>query len=277
MQTIEFTKFHGFGNDYLVIRAEDLKAISNLGAFAQSICNRHKGVGADGIAVLEKSTDTESDFYCRIINPDGSEAGFSGNGTRCAVAYVYYSDTWSDSVLRLRTNSGVKRYEFLGCENNSFEFLSELGIPNSLQEMKKTLAGFEFEFPPISLDVGNPVCAIFVSDFAAIEWRRIGAALESNTELFPQKTNVVFVKTIDRGNIEIRIWERGAAETSSSGTCSIAAAVAAVYTNRTEREVAVHAVGGTTSALWREDEKMLITGTAELAFSGEFPYATKHG
>ena len=292
INSIKFCKCHGFGNDYIVVEGEQLQSIGDLGVFAEKICQRHTGVGADGIAVIEK-TNAEADYSCRIINPDGSEAGFSGNGTRCAVAYLYYKNLYASENLKLQTKSGVKNYQLLKREENAFWFLAELGVP------KFDLPGFSAaqkqaaeKFPgmPVTnnivlpglgivvknffyVDVGNPVTCVFVEDFSDYDWRHIGQTLENLTMMFPEKTNVVFVKVIDRINIEIRIWERGAGETSSSGTCSIAAAVAAVSTEKTERKVAVHAPGGMTEAVWREDDgEMLITGRADLAFCGEYHY-----
>src|SRR5689334_2710598 len=113
MKPINFCKFHGFGNDYVVIEEGELAEISDIGEFTVKFCHRHTGVGSDGIAILEKSGGETADFSCRIISPDGSEAGFSGNGTRCAVAYVYYKNLWSDENLRLETKSGVKNYQLL--------------------------------------------------------------------------------------------------------------------------------------------------------------------
>jgi diaminopimelate epimerase len=122
------------------------------------------------------------------------------------------------------------------------------------------------------VDVGNPVACVFVDDFDELDWRRAGRFMESNTEVFPDRTNVVFIKTIDMENIEIRIWERGAGETSSSGTCSIAATIAHLRRENLRGTVHVHAEGGTTEAVWREeDDEMLITGRADLAFCGEIP------
>src|SRR5688500_19447334 len=105
-----FTKFHGLGNDYLVIESEQLAGIDDLGEFARRSCNRHYGAGGDGIAIISKSQSADADFNCRIFNPDGSEAGLSGNGTRCAVAYLYYSGHWSGVELRLSTRIGFGRY-----------------------------------------------------------------------------------------------------------------------------------------------------------------------
>jgi diaminopimelate epimerase len=294
MFPINFCKFHGFGNDYIVFEAKDLKQLSSIEDFARKVCHRNTGIGGDGIAVLEKSENETADYTCRIINPDGSEAGFSGNGTRCAVAYLYFKNLWREKTLKLETKSGIKNYQFLERAENTFWFRAELGKPkfdlpdsqlktffqaNKTQENLPSLLlareGLIFNF--FFVDVGNPVGCIFVQDFSpfvtdseSFEWQFIGQRIESAKEMFPERTNVVFIKVIDRENIEIRIWERGAGETSSSGTCSIAAAVAAAFIGKTERKVSVHAEGGTTEAVWREDDEMLITGRADLTFCGEW-------
>ena len=289
MNPIKFCKFHGFGNDYVVFEAEHLNRIENLNDFAQTVCHRHTGIGGDGIAVLRK-LETDADYECRIINPDGSEAGFSGNGTRCAVAYLYYKNLWSAENLKLKTKSGIKNYQFLKRDENAFWFLAELGKPNfDLPENAffKTASSETEENQPSNfssllvpdigiicfnfVDVGNPVTVIFMNDFDEIDWRQAGTQIENFTAIFPEKTNVVFVKVLNKENIEIRIWERAAGETSSSGTCSIAAAVISATTGKTGRKVAVHAPGGMTEAVWREeDDEMLITGRADLAFCGEW-------
>ncbi len=292
---ISFCKFHGFGNDYIVFDAGKLKNVSSVNEFARRVCHRHTGIGGDGVAILEKLDNETPDYSCRIINPDGGEAAFSGNGTRCAVAYLYYKNLWREKSLKLETKSGVKTYELLERNDSTFWFLAELGKPKFDLPASHLKTGFEpkkmrgdlyalflpelgliFEF--FFVDVGNPVVCVFVQDFSdflnvaePLEWQALGQKIESLEELFPERTNVVFIKTPDRDNIEIRIWERGAGETSSSGTCSIAAAVASAFTGKTNRKVSVHAPGGTTEAVWREtDDEMMITGRADLAFCGEY-------
>src|SRR5215210_314769 len=127
---MQFIKFHGFGNDYLVFEAESLSGVSSLNDFARAICDRHYGAGADGITVVNPAEDEGADFHVRIFNVDGSEAGLSGNGTRCTVAYLYYRGLWSKDELRLQTRSGVKRYTLRErLSDGHYWFESELGQP----------------------------------------------------------------------------------------------------------------------------------------------------
>src|SRR5437870_6453825 len=125
-----FTKFHGYGNDYLVFEAAQLAAAGDLESFARRICDRHYGAGADGIAIIQRAENDNADFVVRIFNPDGSEADMSGNGTRCAASYLFFHKLWSDDKLRLETRNGIKRYRLLERqEPGSFLFESELGQP----------------------------------------------------------------------------------------------------------------------------------------------------
>lgn len=283
MSTIDFTKFHGFGNDYIVIEQDNIPESIDLSDLAKTICDRHTGVGGDGIAVLTRSDGSTADFFCEIVNPDGSIAGFSGNGTRCAVAYLHYAAIWTDERLRLETRSGIKVYELIERKGErEFWFKAEIGKPqfssdaipvatrNSMEAVVNQgilVDGRAHTFSAVN--VGNPVACIFVETFD-FDWRSVGRSMEVH-QVFPQKANIVFVKVIDRENIEIRIWERAAGETSSSGTCSSGAAILTAFTLKTDRNVNVHAEGGTTKVLWREDDEIVINGRADLAFSGVWP------
>jgi diaminopimelate epimerase len=279
----KFTKFHGLGNDYLVIEADQLTGIDDLGEFARRICNRHYGAGGDGIAIISKSQSAEADFNCRIFNPDGSEAGLSGNGTRCAVAYLYYAGHWSDDELRLSTRTGLKRYFPRGKDAlGKFIFESELGqpkfdspsIPMSIsppldQVIRYTLPVDGQPVPITAMQMGNPNCCIFVDDFDELNWRKLGKTIETHPQ-FPDRTNVVFVRVPERKLIELRIWERGVGETTASGTCSCAGAVAAMINEKADRDVKVIMEGGEVRIHWRPDGEVVITGTAELVYSGEW-------
>lgn len=283
MKHPRFTKFHGYGNDYLVFEAGQLTGVGDLGDFARRICNRHYGAGADGIAVIAPSEESSSDFQVRIFNPDGSEAGMSGNGTRCAASYLFFHSLWSNELLRLQTRNGIKRYHLLDrLGNGSFLFRSELGQPKfdsssipmlTDQTLERVidypLAVGEETLRVTALQMGNPNCCIFVDEFDAIDWRRLGPMIENHPR-FPERTNVIFVRVVDRKNIQERIWERGVGETESSGTCSCAAVVASAINGHTDRSVSVHAPGGLLPIEWRADGEVVLTGRADVIYSGEW-------
>ena len=279
----QFIKFHGLGNDYIVIESDQLAEIDNLNQFARRICNRHYGAGADGIAVITRLDENTADFLVRIFNPDGSEAGLSGNGTRCAAAYLYYQGLWSANELRLNTRSGVKRYTLLEQEAaGNYIFDSELGQPKfdsgSIPLLTKPVLQRVINYPLhvdnesvsiTALQMGNPNCCIFVDDFEKLDWRRLGAAIENHKD-FPDRTNVVFVRVLDQGTIELRIWERGVGETTASGTCSCAGAVAAMINEKTERKIKVLMPGGQVSIQWRDDGEVVLRARAEVVYGGDW-------
>ncbi|MFN6962524.1 MAG: diaminopimelate epimerase [Pyrinomonadaceae bacterium] len=285
MSAIKFCKFHGFGNDYIVLDAERLPEHLDIAELARDICRRHTGAGSDGIAVIRRLTgDDSADFFCEIVNPDGSVAGFSGNGTRCAVAYLYQQGLWSSPVLRLATRSGIKNFRLVeDAGGGRYRFEAEIGRPRfASDEIPIRIdpprdAVIDHDMPLTDrhvtvscVNVGNPVACIFV-DSLRLDWRSLGRELEQHPA-FPERANIVFVKVLDRDTIELRIWERGAGETSASGTCASGAAVLSAYTGRTGRSVSVITEGGTTRVDWREvDGEMLLTGEAELAYLGEWP------
>jgi len=280
---IPFCKFHGFGNDYIVIEKADIPQATDLSELSKAICHRHTGAGSDGIAVIEKAGTGDADFFCEIVNPDGSIAGFSGNGTRCAVSYIHYKGLWSEPNLSLKVRSGVKNFRLIEeASPGHYWFEAEIGkpdftsagVPVRTPQPTDSVIDFRVEadgrtFPMSCVNVGNPVAITFVDNFE-FDWRRYGRLLETH-KAFPEKANIVFVKVRDRENVDIRIWERAAGETSSSGTCSSGAAVLAAFAGQTGRRVSVHAVGGTTEFLWRDDDEMLITGRADLVYCGEWP------
>ena len=285
-----FTKFQGYGNDYLVFEAERLAQLGDLSDFARRVCQRHGGAGADGIAIVQKSEPpavaggpgSRSDFQVRIFNPDGSEAAMSGNGTRCAASYLFFHQLWTNDELRLQTRNGIKRYYLLERSGESFLFRSELGQPkfDSASIPMTTDAPLKqvTDYPLVvggetlrvtALQMGNPNCCVFVTDFDEIDWRRLGPLIENHPQ-FPERTNVIFVRVRDRANIEERLWERGVGETESSGTCSCAAVVASAINGKIDRRVDVHAPGGIIPIEWRDDGEVVLTGSASVVYSGEW-------
>ena len=204
---IQFIKFHGFGNDYIVFEEERLSAVNSLNEFARRVCDRHYGAGADGIAVVGQAEEGSADFSVRIFNADGSEAGLSGNGTRSAAAYLYYRGLWSRDELRLQTRTGVKLYRLRErLERGHYWFEAELGQPAfdsaSIPMLTDEPMARVIDYPldvlgetmrVTALLMGNPNCCIFVDDFEGLDWRRVGRALESHRQ-FPLRANVVFVR-----------------------------------------------------------------------------------
>lgn len=280
---MQFIKFHGFGNDYIVFEASQLEGVASLGELARRVCERHYGAGADGIAIINRASDEHADFQVRIFNPDGSEAGLSGNGTRAAAAYLHYRGLWSEETLRLETRTGIKRYRLLErIADGHYWFEAELGQPRFESAAIPLLTAEPMERVtdyPLSVEgqtlrvtsllMGNPHCCIFVEDFDELDWRAIGRALQTHAQ-FPERTNVVFIRVADREGIELRIWERGVGETFSSGTGACASAVASMINDKTERRINVQMPGGRIEVEWRADNEVVMTGRADIIYRGEF-------
>ena len=292
---MRFVKFHGYGNDYLVFEASALWGVGLSGGFerlgegepfpdfVRRVCDRHFGAGSDGIAVVEPLGEG-ADFRLRIFNPDGGEAAMSGNGSRCAAAYLHYSGLWAEDVLRFNTRAGIKRYTLRGRPApGAFRFEAEIGRPRfdsasvpvltaeplaEVRDYPLALPGGE-TIPVTALQMCNPNCCAFVNDLERTDWRRLGRTIESHPA-FPERTNVEFIQVVDRRNIEARVWERGAGETLSSGTGACAAAVASMIGGHTDRSVRVSMPGGLLEVLWREDGEVLLTGTANVVYRGEW-------
>jgi diaminopimelate epimerase len=292
---MRFVKFHGYGNDYLVFEAAQLGTAFRRGgferfapdepfpAFVRGVCDRHFGAGSDGVAVVERLAEGgAADFRLRIFNPDGGEAAMSGNGSRCAASYLHFEGLWSAEELRFDTRAGVKLYTLRG-RAGSFRFEAEIGrprfdsgsIPMKTPENLSEVKDFPLALPEggslkvTALQMCNPNCCVFVDDFETFDWRRAGRAIESHAA-FPERTNVEFIRVLDRRNIEARVWERGAGETLSSGTGACAAAVASMIAGRTERRIKVSMPGGLLEVLWRDDGEVLLTGEAEAVYRGEW-------
>jgi diaminopimelate epimerase len=294
---MRFVKFHGYGNDYLVFEASELKGVGlstgfePVGAggpffnFVRRVCDRHFGAGSDGVAVVERlGGGDEGDFRLRIFNPDGDEAAMSGNGSRCAAAYLHYAGLWSGEELRFSTRAGVKRYRLRErLSEGAFRFEAEIGRPRfdsaSIPMLTEAPLAEVREYPlalpggetvrVTALQMCNPNCCAFVDDLDGVDWRRLGRTIESHAA-FPERTNVEFIRVLDRRQIEARVWERGAGETLSSGTGASAAAVASMVGGHTDRHVKVSMPGGLLEVLWREDGEVLLTGEAEVVYRGEW-------
>jgi len=280
--TMLFHKFQALGNDFLIAREADLRAVTgDFEAFARLVCDRHFGAGADGLEVLIEGPHAPgADFGVRLFNADGGETPISGNGTRCVAAYLYLVEGWAEPRVSIETGAGVKEVTLIEREGRRCVFETEMGAPRlASEEIPVRLAepaarvirqpieaaGRALEFTAVSL--GNPHCSLFVEEFGALDWRRLGAALERHP-LFPERTNVEFVRVLGPAEIEARFWERGVGETLASGTGACGAALAAMLNGLTGRRVRVRTEAGSLLVEWRADGTVVQTGEARAVYRG---------
>src|SRR5260370_8858242 len=245
MTSIPFVKASACGNDFLIvdgIHADGMQAPADLSAFTRRICDRHNGVGADGVEGLFPATD--ADIRARLMNADGSEAEISGNGTRCVAAYLCSGNPREQ--VTVRTGAGIKRFLLTSTTETEFEFEIAMGEPQIGDEFPIKVAFGEVHGIPVSM--GNPHFVVFVDDFAP-GWQGDAAEVGKHHD-FKYGINVELVRVRDRENLDVRFYERGVGETQSSGTRSCASAVASIFTRRAESPVRVHAPGGVQTGRW---------------------------
>lgn len=285
---MRFHKFQALGNDFLIARESELRAVTDdYESFAGQICDRHFGAGADGLELLldqprPESKQAGADFEVRLFNADGGETPISGNGTRCVGAYLYLIENWEKPEVRIATGAGVKTLKPVERNENGLVFETDMGKPRFRSEeipvilpkplervIRQPLEVLDWTVEFTATSMGNPHCSIFVDDFERLDWRRMGAAIE-NHRAFPDRTNVEFVRLINRNEIEVRFWERGCGETLASGTGSCGAALAGMLNELTERRVKVITAAGELVVEWREDNTVIQTGEARAVYRGEW-------
>lgn len=256
-KSVAFTKASACGNDFLIAEGA---GIDDLSALSRRICDRHNGIGADGVEWV--FPDAEADVRVRLINADGSEAEISGNGTRCVAAEIC-SRTGKKEVL-VRTGAGIKTCRLIARRDPAFEFESDMGKAEvgrqlAIETMWVRAVGTE-------VSMGNPHFVIFVEQFHE-GWQKQAALIQTQPQ-FPQGTNVEYVIVRGPNEIEIRLFERGVGETLSSGTGSCASAAAAIASQRVTSPVKVVAPGGAQTVLW--ENQVYLRGPATLVCRGEF-------
>ena len=257
-KSIPFTKASACGNDFLII--EDAAVSGDLGAISRRLCDRHNGIGADGVEWL--FPDSSADARAQLFNSDGSEAEVSGNGTRCVAAYLCAQQNKKEVIVL--TGAGQKTCRLTGQQGATFEFEADMGEPVVAGEL--AIKTMWVRAVGMKVSMGNPHFVIFVDGFQE-GWQR-QAALIATQPAFPQGTNVEYVVARGPNEIEIRLFERGVGETLSSGTGSCAAAVAAIASRRVTSPVKVIAPGGAQTVRW--EERVYLQGPATLICQGEF-------
>lgn len=256
---MRFTKMHGCGNDFIVFDPGEVEG-ADLPELAQRVCDRHFGVGADGILVPASSEN--ADLRMVYLNSDGSYSEMCGNGLRCLVRYARDFELVENDALSVETGAGVK--EVLLFDDGSSRV--DMGTPAFEPEVE--LHGYRFS----RVSMGNPHAVAFLEDektVEALDLRGIGPRVEVDP-LFPEKTNVEFAFARSKGEVRMRIWERGAGETLASGSGSCAVATAAMREGLAESPLRVLLDGGEVEVSWAgEGAPVYMTGPAEYVFEGE--------
>jgi len=259
MKPVPFVKATACGNDFLLIEAKEVDG--DKAQFTRSICDRHDGVGADGVEWLSPASNADLEIH--LINADGSAAEISGNGTRCAAAH-WISQRTFDRVT-IQTGAGPKVCHLTRRSDPEFEFETGMGQATVGDPLSLTLESGPVQGIPVS--TGNPHYVIFVDSFPS-NWQQQAAQIGAHAH-FPQGVNVELVKAVSEKAIEIRIYERGAGETRSSGTGSCASAVAAIATGRARSPLQVVSPGGAQTVRWESGE-IYLRGPARLICRGEY-------
>lgn len=264
MTKIRFTKMHGCGNDYIYVNAM-LYDIPNPAEVARKWSDRHKGIGSDGLVLIDKSPVPEADYSMRIFNADGSEAMMCGNASRCIGKYLFERALTDQEEIRLLTLSGIKTLQ-LHVKDNLVESVTvDMGEPVFENEMQFVATRSEGRGTFVSM--GNPHYVIFTDQVDQVG--ETGRVLEYHPA-FPQRCNIEFAHVMTDGTIRTRVWERGSGITQACGTGACATAVAAALTGKAGRNSQIVMDGGTLSIEWREnDNHVYMTGPAEFVFDGE--------
>jgi len=279
---MKFTKIHSLGNDFLIVDERKIRDNEDKPALARLVCERHTGAGADGLLIIRITDPAKGLINFRVFNADGTEAEISGNGLRCAAAYLHHYKKIDSTRLEFHTTAGNRESKLIKQDKNLYHIRIEMGIPllrsqdipfydGSIHEkiIDYPLSINRKVYPITVISLGNPHCAIFVDRFPArIEWHQIGREIELHP-FFLKKTNVEFIRVMSRKEIEVLFWERGVGETLSSGSGSCAAAVASIMKGLTDQKVKVRTSMGVLEVEWKK-KKIYQSGPAEVVFTGDF-------
>lgn len=274
---IEFTKYHGLGNDFILIDNRTSPDPMITSEQAVQLCDRHFGIGADGVIFALPGQDG-TDYTMRIFNSDGSEPEMCGNGIRCLAQFLSELEGADPKTqYRIHTLAGVISPKLEG----EGRVKVDMGMPQlSAAEIPTTLVPAEHKVIDTPLEVagqvwqvtcvsmGNPHCITFVDDVAAIPLESIGPQFEHHS-VFPQRTNTEFIQVVRPDYLKMRVWERGAGVTLACGTGACASVVAGVLTGKSDRKATVELPGGCLEIEWSEqDQRVYMTGPAERVFTG---------
>ena len=250
-------KAHAFGNDFLLAPRREIRTDADLLSLSRRLCDRHRGVGADGLIIYDAADGRAS---MQLLNADGSYSEISGNGLRClAAAIARQQRLQPGGSVVIDTDAGPKALELLGIAHGRYTFRAAMGQPEQVERVTLSVGSTEVE--AITLRVGNPQC-VLLGEVSEERLRDLASALAVHPR-FPHGTNVELAHLDAPGRVRILIWERGVGPTEASGTGACAAAVAAIQYGGAARDVEVQSPGGTQRVEWRDDG-LYLTGWAEL-------------
>ncbi len=272
---MHLVKMHGLGNDFLIIEDHEAQKIASIKDFAIAACDRHFGVGGDGVILILPSQ--KADIRMRIFNSDGSEAEMCGNGIRCLAKYAYERGLVPDPILTVETEAGIIIPEII-LEDERVKsirvdmgqpYLESVKIPVDLEKERIIqepieILGKTFYFTAVSM--GNPHAVIFeIPD----QWQTYGEAIEKHP-YFPRKTNVEFVRCLSPNQAEVKVWERGAGPTLACGTGACAVLVAGVLNQKLSPKAEIKLPGGSLTIEWSsENQHVYMEGPAQEVFYAE--------
>jgi len=276
---MRFTKMHGAGNDYVYVNAFDEPLPDDLPALARAVSDRHFGIGGDGLILIGPSE--RGDARMRMFNADGSESEMCGNGVRCVAKYVYDHGIARREELRIETGRGVLTLQVTPRHGRAEQVRVNMGapilrsadIPTTLPgdpplRAPLDVAGRRLEVSCVSM--GNPHCVTFVDEITDDWVLGVGPQIERHPA-FPRRVNAEFIQILSRGEMRMRVWERGSGETLACGTGACAALVAAVLNRLVDRTVVCHLPGGDLTLEWSDSNDVYLTGPATEVFSGDWP------
>ena len=271
-----FTKMHGLGNDYVCINCFR-ERVEDPSGFARTLCDRHYGIGADGLILICPSK--VSDFKMEIYNSDGSVAGMCGNGIRCLGKYVYDYRLTGKETLSIETKSGIRNMHLHIQDGKACGAMVDMGVPRlnahsiPILSEKDLVINDPIEvqkknYRMTGISMGNPHAVIFLEEINGISLEETGRELEFHPR-FPERANIEFCHVTARDRMGIRVWERGVGETLACGTGACAAVVASVLNDLTDEEVIVKLLGGELSVRWdRKVNHVFLEGPAVKVFDG---------
>ncbi|WP_124727679.1 diaminopimelate epimerase [Staphylospora marina] len=277
---MKFTKMHGLGNDFVVVRTERTPDPREAGKWAVRLCDRHTGIGADGLVVIAPSQT--ADVAMRIFNSDGSEAEQCGNAVRCVARYAAERIVGLKECLTVETRVGPQTVWTETKDGRVRRIRVDMGEPvleparipvrmEGARAVEREIAVGDRTFFFTAVSMGNPHMVIEVEDAVSFPVDTWGPLLETH-EWFPARTNVEFVTFHSPEEVTMRVWERGVGQTMACGSGACAVVVAGVLTGRSRRRALVHLKGGDLWIEWNErDGHVYMTGPAEFVFEGEWP------